>query len=322
MELYLHNRPIKTIFGLLGEKENDITFSVGLALSRCDEFTRQFLKNVFPKADARSCKMIRLQESSTFGGFTDIEIHGDNFNCIIEAKKGWNLPQKRQLETYFKRLSARRQRMLVVLSECSNEYAKLYLPERIKRIPVVHQSWSEIEKIASASLKHSKERKLLLELKAYLRGLMNMQNQESNIVFVVALSTKKPKWLTTPAVAVLKNNRKYFHPFGGPGGWPLTPPNYLGFRYNGRLQSIHHVEKYDIVAWKNVPKHIPEVRPSKWEDAYIVYTLGPAIQPQHKVRTGKIFRSGRARVALDLLLTCKTISEAWNKTKKRPGYNE
>lgn len=248
MELHLHNRPIKTIFRLLGEKENDITFSVGWALSRCDEFAKQFLKNVFPKAETRLCKTIRLQQSSKHGGFTDIEIQGENFLCIVEAKKGWSLPKKRQLKTYTRRFAGRhQQKLLVVLSECSADYAKLYIPNQIQGIRVVHRSWKEVEQIVSNSLKSSQRanKQLLFDLKTYLRGLMNMQNHLSNIVFVVALSTKKPHWAMASTADILKNNRKYFHPFGG-GGWPIIPPNYLAFTYDEKLQSIHHVEKYNI----------------------------------------------------------------------------
>lgn len=319
MELYLHNRPIKTVFGLLGEKENDITFSLGWALSRCDEFAQQFLKSVFPKSGTHSCKTVRLQEGSKHGGFTDIEIQGEESLCIIEAKKGWSLPKERQLKTYVRRFAGRhQQKLLVVLSECSADYAKLYLPPSIKGIPVVHRSWKEVEQIVSNSLKSSlrANKQLLFDLKTYLRNLMNMQNHQSNLVFVVALSTKKPYWATASTADILKNNHKYFHPFGG-GGWPLIPPNYLGFTYNEKLQSIHHVEKYNIATWTNLHKHIPEIRQHKWERDYIVYSLGPAIKPQCEVRTETNIR--RVWAALDLLLTCKTISQAQDRTLKRPG---
>src|ERR1700694_4390277 len=43
-ELYLHNKPIESLFQLLGEDENDITYSIGWALHRSKAFLRLFLK--------------------------------------------------------------------------------------------------------------------------------------------------------------------------------------------------------------------------------------------------------------------------------------
>jgi len=42
-ELYLHQRQVQSVFNLLGEKENDITFSLGWALSRSPRFLCRFL---------------------------------------------------------------------------------------------------------------------------------------------------------------------------------------------------------------------------------------------------------------------------------------
>jgi hypothetical protein len=108
----------------------------------------------------------------------------------------------------------------------------------------------------------------------------------------------------------------YFHPFGG-GGWPVSPPNYLGFRYKGRLQSVHHVEKYEIVKWTALPKHIPEIKYSKWDRNFIVYTLGRPIYPSEEVRSGTLRMAAHCWAMIDLLLTCKTISQARDLSKKR-----
>ena len=47
-DIYLHGRPINTVFDLLGSNENDITFSVGWALAQSEQSQRQLLKAVFP----------------------------------------------------------------------------------------------------------------------------------------------------------------------------------------------------------------------------------------------------------------------------------
>ena len=101
----------------------------------------------------------------------------------------------------------------------------------------------------------------------------------------------------------------------GGGGWPKEPPNYIAFRYFGRLQSIHHIECYTIST--NLNGDISEM-PDKDENyAHFVYNLGPAIVPSKEVKTGTIYSNGRVWCHLDALLTCDTISEARDLTKKR-----
>ena len=53
------------------------------------------------------------------------------------------------------------------------------------------------------------------------------------------------------------------------------------------------------------------------DHAYFVYSLGPAIIPSKEVRTGRIYPSDRVWCHLDTLLTCDTISDARDLTKKR-----
>jgi hypothetical protein len=45
-ELLLHKRPVQSVFNLIGENENDITFSIGWALSQ----SPSLLKNLLRKA--------------------------------------------------------------------------------------------------------------------------------------------------------------------------------------------------------------------------------------------------------------------------------
>jgi hypothetical protein len=97
--------------------------------------------------------------------------------------------------------------------------------------------------------------------------------------------------------------------------WPKVPPNYLGFRHYGRLQSIRHVDAYVIDT--NISRHLPGVPSQEWEPHFLL-TLGPPIRPDHQVPTGRrIQRSARVWVDIDLLLTASSISEAWELTKQR-----
>ena len=117
---------------------------------------------------------------------------------------------------------------------------------------------------------------------------------------------------TTTFIEVVEQFRKYFHPIGP--GWPVNPPNYIGFRWRGQLQSVHHVDAYEVIT--NFHPHFATV-PSAEVDQHFLYYLGPPIRPAHGVKTADIYPSGRVWAHLDLLLTSATIIEARNKTKER-----
>ena len=112
----------------------------------------------------------------------------------------------------------------------------------------------------------------------------------------------------------MNKKRLYFHPVGN--RYPKEPVNYVGFRYNGKLQSIHHVDSWEIVP--DMHNKIPEIDSGAIKDHFL-YRLGPPIIPQREVRSGRIARSNRVVVMIDLLLTCDTISEALDLTNKRKG---
>lgn len=326
-DLFLHGREVRTVFDLLGDKENDITFSIGWALAQCDSFLTLLLKRLFADYDVGEIRALQLQQSGG-SGFTDIEIITDHVHIIVEAKRGWSLPDDigGQLARYAPRFSVNsRQSLLVVMSEGADYYATPKLPERIGAIPVKYLSWRNVASIASESQRTSKHagKHLLQELVQYLNGIMTSQNQTSNQVYVVALAGGKPDWSALSWQDIATHRHRYFHPVGG-SGWPKTPPNYLGFRYNGKLQSIHHVDSYIVVADSEaMAAAFPEMPSATWgaqdlfTKTHFLYTLGPAILTNHEVRTGNIYPSGRVWAALDLLLTSQTIFEARNLTRQR-----
>jgi len=147
-----------------------------------------------------------------------------------------------------------------------------------------------------------------------------MQNVSSNLVYVVALKTWPPLVENGPTFAdiVVKLNR-YFHPIGGgPSGWPTTPPNYLGFRFDGALQQIRHVESYEIheSPWEELIPGISEAQ--GWDPSpHFFYKLGKPIVPDHEVKTGGLYGPGRHWAAIDLLLTSTTVREARDETYAR-----
>ncbi len=323
--LLLHNKPVESIFHLLGDKENDITFSVGWALSRCPSFLKAFLRSSVSLNERVSpeATVVRLQTYESDKGITDIEIEADEkVFLIVEAKRGWNLPSRRQLQKYLRRKSfsssRARRKAIIVLSECSSDYAKhnLHTPKN-NDVPIIPFSWKEVYACTTAAKRTSShaEKRLLSELSNYLDTTMTMQNAESNWVYVVALASSKyyPRGWKINFRDIVNDKRLYFHPFGR-NGWPSEPPNYIAFRYRGRLQSIHHISSYEV--FTNPHKVVRKIPNQKWEP-HILYHLGRQITPTKEVRTGNLFRNQRVWCMIDTLFTSKTIFAARNRSKKR-----
>lgn len=319
----LHGREISSVFQLMGYKENDISYSTAWVLGKCEAMLKGFIKDVcgtasFQNSDIELC----LQEYDKGSGITDIEIKDNKeFHIIIEAKRGWILPSKDQLLKYSNRESFKKSvaknKYIVTLSECSRDYAYHHLEIKdANGIPIKHVSWKNIHDFAEAAYSgaSNSEKKLIKELQIYLRGLVTMQNQTSNEVYVVSLGSGKPDDCSLTWIDIVKQKNKYFHPMGG-GGWPKEPPNYIAFRYYGKLQSIHHIDGYVITT--NGHSEIAEMPDQQWEDPHFIYMLGPAIIPSKEIKTGNIYPNGRVWCHLDALLTCDTISEARDLTKKR-----
>jgi hypothetical protein len=322
-ELTLHGSPVQTVFDLLGSKEDDITYSVGWGLAQSEAFTRAVLAEGFGDAEQGEITAIRLQESEQGTGRTDVEIETERLHLIVEAKRGWDLPLDSQLQQYADRLSARDERdgRIAVVSECAPYYPPVKaLPSVIDGVPVSYLPWKRIAELATSTAAASRshaEKRLLAELTSYLKGLMTMQNVTSNLVYVVVLGQDPLRWSSLTFKDTVVERGFYYHPVGGRKGWPRTPPNYIGFRFDGRLQQIRHVDHYEVVTRPH--DYIPEIIPdADWsEEPHFLYTLGPPIEPPQPVVNGKIWPNARLWCALDLLLTCDTISEARDKTQER-----
>ncbi|WP_207642635.1 hypothetical protein [Ruminiclostridium josui] len=289
------------------------------------ELLKEFINQTIQvtKYDSENVE-IRLQEyNSDDGGFTDIEIICEPyFYIIIEAKRGWVLPGKEQLEKYASRQnffdSSAKVKKLIAMSECSKSYAEHNLQvKNIKGIDIIPVSWKDVYKYSEAAYRRSNhaEKHLLIELQTYLGGLMTMQNKDSNLVFVVSLGSSKIEGSDLTWIDVVEKKERYFHPMGQ-NGWPKTPPNYIAFRYHGKLQSIHHIEGYKVLT--DLSSRIPEIPYASWmETPHFLYKLGKGFAPSKEVKTGNIYRNGRVWCMLDTLFTCDTISDARDETKRR-----
>lgn len=320
-----NNEHIETIFQLLGNKENDITRAIAWIMKKCPSFLKSFIKNVSGQhVDSEKITILyqQFEKTKSENGYTDLELtDNNNVHIIIEAKRGWILPSSTQLIKYANRPSFINSNALkkhiVTLSECSQNYADSYLPFSITAngIPVSHISWKELRNLALQSKKTSnnEQKNILTEFTQYLGGLMTTQNKNSNLVYVVSINNRKIEGTNFSNSDIVEKGY-YYCPFGT-NGWPKEAPNYIAFRYNGKLQAIHHIEGYTIS--KNIHDVINFMPDENWKADHFIFNLGPKIIPPKVIKTGNIYRNGRVWAAIDLLLTCNTIAEARDKTKER-----
>ena len=323
VELHLvrYGRDVLTIFDLFGSKENDMTFSLGWLLSKSEVFLRLFLKDVLGGAqnDVKHA-VIKLQTGRGCDGITDIEITiSERVFVIVEAKKGPELPTPYQLGKYAKilRQSPEGQRHIVALTNATVAAAdgKLKCPG-VPSSSLHHRSWRQVYKLskeATAQERSNENKRWLRTFSEYVGGLLDMEMKYSNRVFVVSVGGHPEKWTITFR-DIVEQRKRYFFPVGD--RWPDPPPNYLAFRYNGQLQSIHHVKSYTTFTRPHAL--FPEAPKNQvWRLHYCV-KLGPAIHPPRRIPSGpRIRRSNRVWCFLDTLLTSKTISDALTETERR-----
>jgi len=318
--LFTGNREVHNIFQLLGDDEDSISLAIAWALTNAPTLLSVFLKRIVGFTDVRTDVQIRVHRYEAAAGITDIEIIiPAEVHVIIEAKRGWVLPDSDQLKLYASRQTFAKSttpvKKILTLSECSHPYAKAHLPiKAVGAIPVEHVAWSDV--IADANkaehLSGHVEKHLIRELVRYLRFIMSKQQRDSNLVFVVSLGSHTNKGWVTSWIDIVRKYSRYFHPVGG--RWPKDPPNYMGFRYYGQLQSIHHVDEYKII--ENLKRACPGI-PNVPVTPHYLYNLGPAIVPPRVVKNGKVYPSGRVWCAIDTLLTCSTVSKARDLTQAR-----
>jgi hypothetical protein len=147
-----------------------------------------------------------------------------------------------------------------------------------------------------------------------MREFASMEQQTDNKVFVVSLSRESiHENQPYNFIDVVEKDSRYFHPVGN--HCPVQPPNYIGFRYYGKLQSVHHIDDFKVV--EDLGAYNP-LWPETDSDHFI-YWLGPPMRPAQEIRTGNIFKSGRVWCAIDTLLSgaFATIRDAADETTRR-----
>ena len=305
-------------FQLIGDTEDSITLAIAWTLARSPAFLAQLLRRAGVASPAAQGEVeLTVHRYEKGAGITDLEIVlPGSFHLIVEAKKGWILPGDAQLLLYAGRRSFQDSKApikrLLTLSECSAIYAQTRLPATLPDgVPVTHVSWADLLADAEAAkpVATHAEKRLLRDLSIYIGGSVT-QRRESNLVYVVSLGGGGPDGWSISWIEIVEKYRRYFHDIGGT--WPKVPPTYMGFRYRGRLQSVHFVESYDVI--DDLATDFPG-QPVTHAKPHYLYKLGPAIVPPRRVETGAIYPSGRVWCAIDTLLVCDTIAEARDLTQ-------
>lgn len=211
--LTLGDRPVETMFDLMGRDEEDMTNGLGWVLANSPSFLGLFLRHVASQRTRGREARIRLQGRESGSGITDVEIiEPDSSLVIVEAKKGWTLPPKSQLGLYSKRFEGRwanpKNHRMVVLSDCSREYAQLELPKALGNdVALRYANWARVRELLhlARSEASNAEKRLMQDFDDYLAGVRAMPRNESNLVYVVSLGGGSPEgWQISWRDIVLK----------------------------------------------------------------------------------------------------------------------
>lgn len=316
--VYRYGREIDSVFELMGRDENSLTFALGWCLSRVPALLDD-IAAVLGVAPPRPEAAVHLQDHKGEDGITDVEVRDPGHVAwLFEAKVGFEPPTHAQLAKYARALLAgeEAERLLVVLARSDRRelWLRLNVPDAVEGVPVRVLSWGQVASCVERTYRAADNtgKALLRQLRSFLSMAVRTQAIDSNLAYVVSVNRDRFSEGATTFLDVVERHRKYFHPVAK--GWPQNPPNYLAFRWDGRLQSIHHVDSYRVItSWR---PHFADAGEEEVGPLFL-YDLGPPIVPGREVRTGAIFRAGRVWAALDLLLTCDTIAEARDMTRKR-----
>lgn len=320
--LSLRGREVPTTFDLIGDKEDDMTAALGWCLAQSRWFLQEFLREFAYSGEMRGVRIL-LQEYEANTGITDIEIHiPGRLSMVIEAKRGFEIPSRDQLERYATRLNgssdplADKHLAILANSDRKSEWLAKNAPSYVSGVSVTPISWRKVTKIARTARKFEGTlmKRTLDDLSDYIKRVAVMRDINSNWVYVVSLGRYTFGGKTT-FVDVVEQHQKYFHPVGGDrGGWPTEPPNYIAFRYDGALQSIHHIDDYEVIT--DFGPHFPS-QPSEEVGPHFLYHLGPPIRPPKHTPTGARWRNNRIWCFIDTLLSEDTVYDAKKATDAR-----
>jgi len=141
-----------------------------------------------------------------------------------------------------------------------------------------------------------------------------MRSVADSWTYCVVLNDVRPTGSPFTFREYVTDDLTYFHPYGIKG-WPLEPPNFMAFRWDGAVQRIHRVIKADVVPtllhhYPDLPTQDERMRP------HAVYRLSPdRLPPLEPIPNGAPYRASRLWVLLDQLQVSETLAEALGRTR-------
>lgn len=324
MKAVWRGRELATVFGAAGLDENSATAALGWTLAQSPTFARALLRDLFDEEVEVSDLRVDMQRHEPEdGGFTDIELRsGAECHVVIEAKVGWIVPTAEQFLRYAERIDAKASKLTKLVSLTAMDGTFVKLPAKLRGVATTHRSWEDLVRLAArcrSAARQAAEKLWLDQLSTHLERYMQTQDILSSLVYLVPVGTGEIEkgsgytWIDVTQEAP----PRYFHPVGGSKypRFPKVPQNYIGFRHHGKVQSVHFVEKVDVVVnLRKVHKKWPE-----GSDPVFLYTLGPPMSPAKEVKTGGVFAVNSHFCAIDTLLSgaYATVAEAVAETNRR-----
>jgi hypothetical protein len=302
---------VVSVFDLFGHGEVHLTAALGWVLEKSPPLLEALLRQFGLDVPAGGT-VIALEQVDEYGR-TDIELTGPALKVVVEAKQGWLVPGDEQLTKYLPRFeNFRGSRLLVSMSDSSERWATDQLPSHLAEIPVRHVSWDAVRDAVRSTLAgtRGRERVWLEELETYMGRATSMVAYDDQWVFCVVVSDSDFGGKSFRDYVL--HDRVYFHPFGGNNTWPKVAPNFLCFRWGGRVRQVNRVRRFEVVP--RLADRWPSVTPAEEEGPHIVYDLGPDI-PIPAISTKGTYASGRVWCLLDQLLVSPTLAAAVRSSK-------
>lgn len=305
---------VGNVFDLLGRDENDLTAALAFTMANSVGLLGLVLRRLEMPTASKGTSL-RLEERDELGR-TDLEIDNGTHLVIIEAKRGWLLPEDFQFDKYAHRVTERGAGCLVSLSAASSEWARQILPAQVSGVPVVHYPWDAMRQdlLTARARARGEERAWLNEFMEYLRKAVRMRDFADSWTYCVVVSNDYPGGGGDRTFRdFVTAERCYFHPFGWGSGWPKAPPNFLAFRWGNQVQQIHRVASSEVIPslqsrWPDVPVADGTDKP------HMLYQLGPPI-PGPPFPTDGNYRASRVWFVLDQLLVTGSLREAIRQSK-------
>ena len=299
-----------SVFSLLGGNENDLTAALGFVLSKCPPLAAALTERIClaVSSTAKGDLSLDLEERDA-AGRTDLELKLGSSLFIIEAKRGWQLPDKTQLAKYAGRITAAPGGgALVTLSQASHALAAQNLPSHIGPVPIVHLPWRDVLADVDAAMPECRghERLWIGEFNTYVKEMISVRRVEDSWTYCVVLNDVKPGGTAT-FKQIVTEQLSYFHPYGV-RGWPTEAPNFMAFRWAGAVQRIHRVVEHEVVP--QLSDRWPDLTHEEANRPHAVYRLGPRLPPYEPIPNGATYRASRLWVLLDQLQTAPTLAAA------------